>query len=79
MEIELYGSLFLFAFLASFGKHPSRIFVYIATLIIVFMLSMHWINAFVFGAILCDVFVNLPAIAFSRQIASALQKAVVVR
>ena len=79
MEIELYGSFFLFAFLALFGKHPSRVLIYIVTLLIVFRLSLYWINAFVFGTMICDMFVNHRAIyqalpdAFERQFNRLIQ------
>lgn len=58
MEIELYGSFFLFGLLSLVGKHPLRFLIYIVTLLIVYKLSVHWINAFVLGAMICDGFIN---------------------
>ena len=54
MEIELYGSFFLFSFLSLVGKHPARLLIYGATALVVYRLSLHWINAFVLGALICD-------------------------
>ena len=62
MEIELYGSFFLFAFLALMGKHPARYLVYATTLVVLFRLSRHWLNAFVMGTMICDAYVNRDAI-----------------
>ncbi|QDU36135.1 Acyltransferase family protein [Maioricimonas rarisocia] len=58
MEIEFYGSLFLFAFLALFGKHALRLFVYALTLAVVSALGAHWISSFILGTALCDVYVH---------------------
>ena len=63
MEIELIGSLFLFAFLALFGKHPSRVLFYTATALIAAKLNLHWLNAFTFGMLLSDIWVNREFIA----------------
>ena len=62
MEPELYGSLFLFAYLALAGKHSARWLIYLVTIGIVCCLSIHWINAFVIGAMICDWFVNRDAL-----------------
>ena len=58
MEIELYGFFFLFAYLSLVGKHPVRWLVYLTTTIIIYSLSLHWLNAFVWGTILCDVYIH---------------------
>jgi peptidoglycan/LPS O-acetylase OafA/YrhL len=58
MEVELIGSFFLFAFLALFGKHQSRLLFYIAAALIAAKLTLHWINAFTFGMLLSDIWVN---------------------
>ena len=58
MEKELYGSLFLFAFLALLGHRRSRLVGYIASASAAALLGMHWLNAFVAGIALCDFFVN---------------------
>lgn len=63
MEIELIGSLFLFAFLALFGKHPSRFLFYTVTALIAAKLHLHWLNAFTFGVLLSDIWVNREYIA----------------
>lgn len=62
MEIELYGSFFLFAYLAIIGSHSKRYLLYLATLFVLFKLSMHWISAFVLGAMICDAFVHRASI-----------------
>lgn len=62
MEIELYGSLFLFGFLSLVGKHSARILFYIITVIVAYALNMHWVNAFVLGSITCDACVHSIAI-----------------
>ncbi|MEP3479990.1 MAG: acyltransferase [Fuerstiella sp.] len=58
MEVELYGSFFLFGYLTLIGKHPARLLIYMATLAVVFQLKVHWLNSFVLGAMICDGFVN---------------------
>ena len=58
MERELYGSFFLFGYLALIGKHPARLLIYMATLAIVFQRKDHWLNSFVLGAMICDAVVN---------------------
>ena len=58
MEKEFYGSLFLFAGLAIFGKWRSRWLAYIATLAILHKLGMNWVSSFVMGSLVCDVYVH---------------------
>lgn len=58
MEKELYGSLAVFAFLGLIGHRRSRIFVYPMAAVINQLLQLHWMNAFVCGVALCDLFVN---------------------
>ncbi len=58
MEIELYGSFFLFAYLALLGKHPARGLLYFLTLAVLYTLALHWLNAFVLGTMICDVYVH---------------------
>ncbi|MFM8573576.1 MAG: acyltransferase family protein, partial [Pirellula sp.] len=56
MEIEFLGSLFLFAFLALIGKHPSRLVFYAITFVVLNRIQMNVINSFLFGIILSDVY-----------------------
>jgi peptidoglycan/LPS O-acetylase OafA/YrhL len=58
MEIEYYGSLFLFAYLALIGKHPARYFLYALTTFVIYALSLHWMNAFVLGIAIADLYVR---------------------
>jgi peptidoglycan/LPS O-acetylase OafA/YrhL len=58
MEIEYYGSLFLFAYLALIGKHPARYFLYALTVVVIYALSLLWINAFVIGIAIADLYVR---------------------
>jgi peptidoglycan/LPS O-acetylase OafA/YrhL len=58
MEKEFYGSLFLFAFLAVLGHRRTRFWAYPMVALVCRQLGMSWLNAFVGGIALCDVFVN---------------------
>lgn len=55
MEVELFGSLFLFGFLFLFGSTRFRIYLYAVSIILFYLLSLHWLNAFVFGIMLSDI------------------------
>ncbi len=59
MEKEFFGSLLLFAFLSLFGSRQSRFILYPVIAMANFFLGMHWINAFLVGIIICDVFTYL--------------------
>lgn len=58
MEKEMYRSLFLFAFLATLGNRKCRFIAYPLFIIINLSLGLAWLNAFVAGIVLCDIFVN---------------------
>ncbi|MEP6671070.1 MAG: acyltransferase [Chthoniobacter sp.] len=58
MEKEFYGSLFLFAFLGVLGHRRSRLWLYPLIALACRELDMDWLNAFVAGIALCDLFVN---------------------
>lgn len=63
MEIEVYGSFFLFAFLALLGKHPSRALGYLAASAILFRLNLIWPVAFLLGTAACDAYVHRESLA----------------
>lgn len=58
LEKEFFGSLFLFSFLGACGHRRSRVIVYPVMAVVLYMLRLHWLNAFVGGIALCDVYVN---------------------
>jgi peptidoglycan/LPS O-acetylase OafA/YrhL len=58
MEKEFYGSLFLFAGLALFGKWRSRWLAYLLTIAVNQKLGLAWLNSFIVGGLLCDIYVN---------------------
>ncbi|MDR3406606.1 MAG: acyltransferase [Chthoniobacter sp.] len=58
MEMEFYGSLFLFAFLGVLGHRRSRFWLYPLIAWASAELGLDWLNAFVAGIALCDLFVN---------------------
>ena len=58
MDKGFYGSLILFAFLGLFGHRRSRILLYLLIALSSRFLGLDWLNAFVFGMALCDLFVN---------------------
>ena len=63
MEKEFYGSLFLFAFLGLLGHRSSRFFAYPVIALINFKFQINWLNAFVAGIALCDLFVNQASLS----------------
>lgn len=67
MEKEFYGSLFLFAFLGILGHRSSRFFVYPLMVLANHKMSLEWLNAFVAGIALCDLFVNCNKIPFFQK------------
>lgn len=72
MEKELYGSLFLFGFLALFANKRWRWFAYTVCAIVIWGLGKHWLNAFVAGIFLCDGYVlrdHLPRWVSDRGLA----------
>jgi len=58
MEKELWGSLFIFVFLALLRHTKVRIVAYVGLVVIIAVLKIHWLNAFVIGMALCDFHVN---------------------
>lgn len=92
MEKEFYGSMFLFAFLGVLGHRRSRFWLYPVIALVSNKLGLGFINAFIAGISLCDLFVNRnklsclegswrrPLVRFFRQsyVAIALWMAVVV-
>ena len=68
MEKEFYGSLFLFAFLGLFGHRNSRFFLYFVVARIAHKFGMDWINAFIAGIALSDLFVNLSKLSFFQRV-----------
>lgn len=58
MEAEFYGSLFIFAFLGLAGHSKIRYFLYPVIILIIYKLQLHWLNSFVFGIILCDLYMT---------------------
>jgi len=58
MEKEFYGSLFIFALLSIVGYTKIRYIIYPFVTIILYTLNIHWLNSFIFGMILCDLYIN---------------------
>jgi peptidoglycan/LPS O-acetylase OafA/YrhL len=64
MEPEFFGSVFLFGFLSLLGNKNIRWFVYPIIIFVLFFREHYWLNAFVIGIALCDLYVNTTV--FSR-------------
>lgn len=58
MEKEFYGSLFLFAFLALFGESKARFLAYPIMACVIGAFHLTWLNSFLAGILVGDVFVN---------------------
>ncbi len=58
MEVEFFGSIFLFGFLSLLGSNKLRWMAYPTIFIVLFFRGTHWLNAFVIGIALCDLYVN---------------------
>lgn len=58
MEPEFFGSIFLFGFLSLLGNKRIRWIAYPLIITILYLRGTHWLNAFVFGILLCDLYVN---------------------
>lgn len=58
MEPEFFGSIFLFGFLSLLGNKKIRWFAYPILIAVLYFRETHWLNAFVFGIALCDLYVN---------------------
>ena len=71
MEPEFYGSLFLFAFLSLLGYRRSRFFLYPLIALVDFHFGLHWLNAFVAGIALCDLFINRHVLSAVQQVSSS--------
>jgi peptidoglycan/LPS O-acetylase OafA/YrhL len=63
MEIEFFGSLFIFAFLALIGKHPVRLICYPIVFVILNRLDLNEGNAFLVGIALSDLYSSREIIA----------------
>jgi peptidoglycan/LPS O-acetylase OafA/YrhL len=74
MEIELLGSFFLFCFLCLFGKSRKRWVFYAAALFVCSALSLYGIDAFILGALLCDLYVTRPDFAKSGMVKRATHR-----
>lgn len=66
MEPELYGSIFLFSFLALLGHRSSRFLGYPLFAIVSYKLGIGWLVAFIGGIALCDLFTNRTQLPLSR-------------
>ncbi|MCC7188315.1 MAG: acyltransferase [Anaerolineales bacterium] len=58
MQPEFFGSLFLFGFLSLVGNKTIRWFVYPIIVLILYFKELHWLNAFLLGIVLCDLYEN---------------------
>ena len=58
MGPEFLGSLFLFSFLGLLGSKKIRWGAYPIIVVVLFFRQTHWLNAFVLGIGLCDLYVN---------------------
>ncbi|MEM7390965.1 MAG: acyltransferase [Verrucomicrobiota bacterium] len=58
IELEFFGSFFIFAFLALIGGLRVRYLAYPLLFAIIWALQLHWLNAFLGGLILSDWYVN---------------------
>lgn len=58
MQPEFFGSVFLFGFLSLFGNKGMRWFAYPLILIVLYFKELHWLNAFLLGIVLCDLYVH---------------------
>ena len=61
MEPEFFGSIFLFGFLSLLGNKKIRWGAYPVIFAVLFFRETHWLNAFVIGIALCDLYVNSTA------------------
>ena len=68
MKKELYGSIFLFAFLGVLGHRRSRFIAYPVIIVLNFELDLYWLNAFVAGIVLCDLYVNRNMFFRNRRV-----------
>ncbi|MCY2999075.1 MAG: acyltransferase [Planctomycetota bacterium] len=63
MEIEFFGSLLIFAFLALIGKHPVRLICYPIAFVVLNRLQLNEGNAFLVGIVLSDLYSSREIIA----------------
>jgi peptidoglycan/LPS O-acetylase OafA/YrhL len=68
MRNELFGSVYLFALLGLLGHRTSRYFLYPVFAVINYELNLHWLNAFVMGIVLCDLFVNNGILVWGESV-----------
>jgi peptidoglycan/LPS O-acetylase OafA/YrhL len=70
MKPEYFGSLFLFAFLSLLGYRRSRFLLYPVIAFVNFRFHLHWLNSFVAGIALCDLFVNRDTVSSVRRMSA---------
>lgn len=58
MQPEFFGSLFLFGFLSLAGNKTMRWFAYPLIALILYFKELHWLNAFLLGIAMCDLYEN---------------------
>lgn len=63
MQPEFFGSVFLFGFLSLFGNKTIRWFAYPVIILILYFKELHWLNAFLLGIVLCDLYENTDVFA----------------
>lgn len=63
MQPEFFGSVFLFGFLSLFGNKTIRWFAYPIIILILYFKELHWLNAFLLGIVLCDLYENTDVFA----------------
>jgi peptidoglycan/LPS O-acetylase OafA/YrhL len=82
MEAEFFGSLFLFSFLGLFGHRKCRWFLYPVLALCIFKLHLQWLETFLGGIILCDLFVNgrgaYSSLKFLRNAIDPIRKSPIV-
>ncbi len=70
MEKEFFGSMFLFAFLFFSGWLSNNKWLWVFTILLLTWLRLHWISAFLIGALLCNCYclfrVRTSAAIFAR-------------
>lgn len=71
MQPEFFGSIFLFGFLSLFGNKRIRWFAYPIIVLIFYFKELHWLNAFLLGIILCDLYAHTTTYSWLGQIFGA--------
>ncbi len=68
MQPEFFGSIFLFGFLSLFGNKTIRWFMYPFIVLILYFKELYWLNAFLSGIVLCDLYENTNAFAMAGRV-----------